>query len=266
MHMNNSAAPVRLFSASSLGDYGGREISGSKSVRLAVAQNANAARTLFNDGMKAALTTFEMPVDFEGQNLPDTNLDAVFDRLPFGNFAIRQPITIISGSHQGRAVETLVVSREEDARILTLISEVRYVSTLIQRATQYMPSCDDFTEKEGRLILAGNVAYMVEFFAALYGRKHRFVDCPLTRQQLRSEGRQNTGYREYIVVSATDVRYPNAARSSAIMKRFRELHAVRGHARTYTKTGRTIWVKPHLRGKGDLVQVRDYVVQADTSR
>lgn len=68
-------------------------------------------------------------------------------------------------------------------------------------------------------------------------------------------------YREFIMLPREhSARYDGALTQADIIKRMRALHAVRGHLRHY-QDGKVVFVKPHLRGKGDAVQVKDYVTR-----
>lgn len=184
------------------------------------------------------------------------NIGTLFDRMPFGDFAVREPFSFDhpkTGRIEG--VETTVVSRRAEDRTLTIITETRVLVDGLAKHMEYGPYQDTTDARDWD----PNVVVVWELFSALYERTHRFLESIVSRQQRRAAGRPKE-YREYIVVPRDDTRYEGAARGSAIAKRLRELHSVRGHPRTYKASGKTIWVASHLRGKGDLVQAKDYVV------
>ena len=90
---------------------------------------------------------------------------------------------------------------------------------------------------------------------ALADRKNGYIEQAVTRQQRRALGVTNE-YREYIVVRRPN---PGCFTIGAIIRRHPQLHAVRGHLRHY-KSGRVAVVRPHMRGHGELAQVKDYAI------
>jgi hypothetical protein len=117
--------------------------------------------------------------------------------------------------------------------------------------SRYCPFNDEIADQ------LGGIETLLRLQNMLYDRKHRFIEQPISRQQRRSEGRPPQ-YREYIVIDRDDARYETGLRSGAILKRLKTLHAVRGHFRHY-RSGLVVPVKPHMRGKGDLTQVKEYL-------
>lgn len=106
-------------------------------------------------------------------------------------------------------------------------------------------------EGEALLVLA-------RFHTYLDARDVRYVEQPATRQVRRSMG-VSSDYREYIIIpKERSERYATAHTRAEIIKRLRALHAVRGHLRRY-KSGKTVFVRPHSRGTGEALQVKDYV-------
>jgi hypothetical protein len=120
--------------------------------------------------------------------------------------------------------------------------------------------------REGLEEVVGTIpSSLVDLLLLLQNRKVRYVETPVTRQVRRASGFNNS-YREYIVVNVGDVKAsePNALRLRDIAKLHPALHAVRGHLRTYradryvNMQGKTQQIAPHVRGTGDVLQVKDY--------
>jgi hypothetical protein len=108
----------------------------------------------------------------------------------------------------------------------------------------------------------GIPASYIDLIGALSNNSARYIEKPVSRQVRRASGFAD-GYREYIVIDKpTKEQRATAMRLSAVMRRHPRLHAVRGHLRHY-KTGLTTFVKPHARGKGDMLQVKTYVTQEE---
>jgi hypothetical protein len=100
----------------------------------------------------------------------------------------------------------------------------------------------------------------IDLFEALNNGRKRFVEQTISRQARRALGIETptAAYREYIVVDRKDA-LAGALTRSEVFRRHPHLHAVRGHLRRY-KNGKTAFVKPHTRGRGDALQVKDYVL------
>jgi len=227
--------------------------------RLAVPQSEDEAKNLYHTRLPQIITTFNMP--HHTANLERISVDyrELFNRLPFGDFAIREPFTV---NHKDAdvtvsGIEHLVVSLGDDngTPTLTLVSHMRFNYPGGNYGSTYVPN-DPTTPINVQLASASLVLRLYE---ALYQRTHRFIEEPVSRPVRKSQGLPKA-YREYIVIPRTDARYAGAIRGGEISKRLRTLHAVRGHPRTY-RTGETIWIKPHLRGSGDLLQQRDYKIR-----
>jgi hypothetical protein len=92
------------------------------------------------------------------------------------------------------------------------------------------------------------------------GNSVGFIENPTSRQVRRALG-VGPEYREYIIVNnrREAAGRPYLTRGE-LFRRHPYLHAVRGHLRHY-KSGRVAYVHPHLRGTGDAVQIKDYIVR-----
>jgi hypothetical protein len=99
----------------------------------------------------------------------------------------------------------------------------------------------------------------MRFMQYMESREHRFIEQVVTRQQRRADQRP-AEYRHYIILDRKSTHYPNAHPMKALLPRLKALHSVRGHLRRL-RSGDVIPVRAHTRGKGDLMQVKDYVVR-----
>jgi hypothetical protein len=83
-----------------------------------------------------------------------------------------------------------------------------------------------------------------------------------TKYERRAEG-VSRFYRPYIVIEhRKQYERENGILPETIgrfLRRHPILHAVRGHFRRL-RSGRDVFVRPHLRGEGEAVQVKDYIV------
>jgi len=96
---------------------------------------------------------------------------------------------------------------------------------------------------------------------ALANRQNRFVEQPPPSRQVRRHLGLQSEYREYIVVRKREA--PKEALTlGQIIRRHPILHAVRGHLRHY-KGGLVVKVRPHCRGTGTHLQVKDYVLPVE---
>jgi hypothetical protein len=100
----------------------------------------------------------------------------------------------------------------------------------------------------------------VDLIHALADRSNGFVEQAISRQQRRSLG-VSAEYREYIVVRRRGT--PGALTLGSVLRRHPLLHAVRGHVRHY-QSGKTVFVRPHSRGKGEMLQVKDYILASQS--
>lgn len=121
----------------------------------------------------------------------------------------------------------------------------------IDRTKPWTPEQAASAEGEARLVLGRFAKYLDD-------RSARYIEQPTSRQVRRSMG-VTSDYREYIIIpKERSERYASAHTRAEIIKRLRALHAVRGHMRRY-KSGKTVFVRPHSRGTGDALQVKDYI-------
>lgn len=104
----------------------------------------------------------------------------------------------------------------------------------------------------------GGIAAFVWLNDALTSMGYSAKQESVSRQLARSEGSPRTRW-------VIEVR-PRRSSQPPMRKQFAEVvraaYAVRGHLRRHSRTGqKSIRVKPHIRGKGDAVQIKDYVVR-----
>jgi hypothetical protein len=243
---------------------GGRVLYGdNQQIKIVFPHTAEAARALYEDELSKIITTFELPYHEAHLEPVHVGIDSIIERLPFGQFAIREPFKVTDPANGifVTGVEHLVVVKLDDETI-ALVSKMNYVLPDGRRVTRYQPNEDTGDNSEQ----AASLTLLNRLYQALYKRTHRFLDAPVSRQVRRSQGLPSE-YREYIVIPRTDARYENALRPSVIAKRMRTLHAVRGHLRHYRSPryvnmqGQTQRIEPHLRGTGDALQVKKYRVQ-----
>jgi len=104
----------------------------------------------------------------------------------------------------------------------------------------------------------GAIAAFVWLNDAMMSMGYSAKEERVSRQVARSEGAPRTRW-------LIEIR-PRGSNSTPMRKQFAEIvrvaHAVRGHLRLHRLTGaKTIKVRPHIRGKGDAVQIKDYIVR-----
>jgi hypothetical protein len=214
------------------------------------------AQKLYEVGLSQVVTAFQMPrhvTDMAGQRYTlSPDLADLAARMPFANFIIREPWSLINvDGKKGQSlsgVDSIFYIRRPDG--IGFCGKRVYANGRVQ---YFLPG-EDGPDDDPILML-------VRLYRALYERKHRFVEQPVSRQVRRAMGQERGAtYREYIVVPKDDVRYASGERPGAILKRLRALHAVRGHVR-HLKSGRVAFVKPHIRGKlGTALQPKTYLV------
>ncbi len=119
--------------------------------------------------------------------------------------------------------------------------------------------------KESRDIMGATVAWSLRHFMwlihALSSVEYTAVEERVSRPVARATGMPRTTWRIHL-------RKRGSRTEPSMRQQFAEVvraaHAVRGHLRTHHRTGeKSIRVRPHVRGKGDVVQIKDYVLHPD---
>jgi hypothetical protein len=168
------------------------------------------------------LTTFELPLSRALGEAGTVNPEQLVARMPFASFAVREPFDYIDTDGLClRGVETVLLNLAWNGKVI-VVSRIDYTMPLVH--TIYWPN-EQSREADVLLTIA-------KLYAALYGRKHRFAEKPISRQVRRAESRP-AEYREYIVVGRDSLAYERASPPSEIARRLRALHVVRKHDRTY---------------------------------
>jgi hypothetical protein len=104
----------------------------------------------------------------------------------------------------------------------------------------------------------GSLRQLRALLDALTSIAHSVVEERVSRQVARATGEPRTRYTIYVREHGSDG--PTAKQTFASIVRI--VHAVRGHMRTDHRTGeKRIKVRPHLRGRGDAVQIKDYIIR-----
>jgi hypothetical protein len=92
---------------------------------------------------------------------------------------------------------------------------------------------------------------------ALTSTAHSAIEERISRQVARATGQPRTRYTIHVRERGSTTSSAKQTFASVI----KIVHAVRGHLRTDHRTGeKKIKVRPHLRGRGDAVQIKDYVI------
>jgi len=207
------------------------------------------------------LTTFHLPhktVMMKEFHVPAMALD----KMPFDCFAVTEPFTIPAALNKQaktdvHGVEESVLCRVDKENLL-YVSKLRFEDGTVV----YQPDAAVMNTQTFHNI----PELFFRFYNLLYSRKFRFVDEPLSRQ-VRRANKLPAAYREFIVIGREDVRYAKGIPASAMVRRMRTLHFVRGHDRVehlrQYKDGKIIvvsssWIPPHARGEGKLTQAKDY--------
>jgi hypothetical protein len=235
---------------------------------------ADDARTTWQNVRSSCMTTFHLPERIYDNTILDIDYRC-FDSLPFERFCVVEPfvhsLENLRHPERGISPESLVDIKEDlrgleelvcwnqDVDTFGFISKARYFNgpPRITNYIKYSPEKSD-ENSDDRMWYIGQVQLYTRFWKLLNNRAVRFLESPLSRQYRRSLGAPPE-YREYIIITKEDIRFPQAITRSAMMKRMILLHSVRGHLRRNWRTGeKSITVKPHVRGVGELTQVKDY--------
>jgi len=220
------------------------------------------APQIFKNIKEKCLTTFHMPLNVATMKPMEAEKQWLLN-FPFDTFAIVEPF-ITPGHFIGpdcldvHGFEECICRQDESGRI-TILSKFRYTIGPNAGRIIYSPTSerqDEYSKNPGIYCELYH-----RFYKALYSRQNRFIEESVSRQ-VRRANKYPANYREYIVIPKEDVRYASAIHAATIVKRMKELHAVRGHLRTNWKTGqKNILVKPHTRGQGEALQAKEYIVE-----
>ena len=256
--------------------------------RSALREKSDANRTLYEQMLPTCMTTFYLPFKPPPQDeeLPDGSVPA---GTFWDNYVAKMPFPAIrivrreAGYRELRGgvvtTETICVRGDYTGSPPNLdwgtvtgdnaffwVARDVYTHPNEKTLTAYATSESAHVAGLGRTTRTVIPGSFIALIDSLRDRKVRYVETPVTRQQRRAIG-YAPAYREYVVIPTGDVRAsePNAMRFRDIAKAHPMLHAVRGHLRTYRAAryvnvqGTSQMIAPFTRGKGDLLQVKEYV-------
>jgi hypothetical protein len=222
-------------------------------------------------------TTFHLP-EYSNTFVPFAVDSKCFDVMPFERFCIAEPFLLTKEAlakspdrqihlktrvNQMMDVDTRgleeMVCWNQDGEYFGFLSKIRYTegpAKLVNRVLYGPQSTPDAPIKESEYLNQLELYY--RFWNLLNNRKVRFLESHVSRQYRRALGAP-TEYREYIIITKEDQRYRGAMSQAGMMERMVALHAVRAHKRLNWRTGeKSITVRQHFRGAGELGQVKDY--------
>jgi hypothetical protein len=209
----------------------------------------------YDDLLRKAVTAFHLPAietvglkHFFDIAPKDHSIEEIHRRLPFDGIHIVQPVLKYYNDEGFEFVCTVYVVVGRSAQ-----NAVYYAAKYVLRQIDgdYRETSFDESKKIGTSGVIWRLLSLID------DRQSRYVEQRVSRPVRRAMG-VNPNYREYIIVKKRSAK-PGALRLSEIVRRHPQLHAVRGHLR-HLKNGAVALVRPHARGKGKALQVKDYVI------
>lgn len=241
----------------------------------------------WESALKETLTTFHMPHHDESGAKVALKLSEVY--LPYRAIRLTEPWTMSGEVRKNLDDKNGVVLRNDDY-VTPINGMAEYIfidqglggvqiigkitcngSKVNDTTVTYLPEEIDvikknlgkFTEQTPHDVIKGDAVHMLRRFCdMLDSREVRYIEEKVSRPVRRAMG-VSRDYREYIIIRKHDHHhyYDSALKRTDIIKRLKALHAVRGHMR-HLQSGKTVFVKPHMRGKGEALQIKDYINHA----
>ena len=211
--------------------------------------NVNGER-IFTEFMHGVVASFHLPdVDSPMNVMLEGEIRTDVMMLPFPSIRICVRFALANGAFG-----------EEETIINAEINNGETTYRWIDRTRDAITGRVEYHGSHAKRLDVGTVIMPTTFLRlinVLLDRKNGYVERGASRQVRRAMG-LSPYYREYIVVSRRE--NPGCQTIGQVIRRHPRLHAVRGHLRQI-RSGRLVSVKAHVRGHGEVFQVKDYVVK-----